>query len=171
LAVFAACVFQTIIFCCRLTFIIRNFGRGNCDVVTHSRVVGSPAKRLAQPRGFLPARWNGQRPARLLAACGCTQAGRRKRFGDSIMANAQTIREQTDDFADRAAQKIGSAANTAGAAVRDASQRVSSTVHDVSDRATAATKDLSRRVEEQPLTSVLVAAAAGFVIGLLFSRR
>jgi ElaB/YqjD/DUF883 family membrane-anchored ribosome-binding protein len=87
------------------------------------------------------------------------------------MANAQTIREQTDDFADRAAQKIGSAANTASAAVRDASQRVSSTVGDLSDRANSASKDLSRRVEAQPLTSVLIAAAAGFVVGLLFSRR
>jgi ElaB/YqjD/DUF883 family membrane-anchored ribosome-binding protein len=42
---------------------------------------------------------------------------------------------------------------------------------DLSDRANAASSDLSRRLEQQPLTSVMIAAGAGFLVGLLLGRR
>jgi ElaB/YqjD/DUF883 family membrane-anchored ribosome-binding protein len=83
----------------------------------------------------------------------------------------QTLREQTDEAAERAARRISDAADAAGAAVRGASHKVTAAVGDIGDRASAATHDLTRRVEQQPLTSVLVAAGAGFVVGLLMGRR
>jgi ElaB/YqjD/DUF883 family membrane-anchored ribosome-binding protein len=86
-------------------------------------------------------------------------------------ATTQNFRAQADNAADRAAQGISDAASAAGTAVRDATRKVGATAADLGDRASEASHDLSRRVEQQPLTSVLVAAGVGFVAGLLLSRR
>jgi len=83
----------------------------------------------------------------------------------------RTARSASDDAAEHTADKISTTAGAAGAAVRDVFDRAAAAVDDVSDRASAATHDLSRRVEQQPLTSVLLAASAGFVVGLLMVRR
>ncbi len=86
-------------------------------------------------------------------------------------ATTQNFRDQASDMADRTTHRINDAANAASSAVRDASRKVSSTMGDISDRANAASSDLSHRVEQQPLTSVLIAAGAGLLVGILLARR
>ncbi len=86
-------------------------------------------------------------------------------------STTQNYRAQAENVADRAAQSINEAANAAGSAVRDATRTVSAAASEIGDRATHATQDLSRRVEEQPLTSLLIAAGAGFLVGLVLGRR
>lgn len=86
-------------------------------------------------------------------------------------ATTQDFRAQAENAADRTAKGISDATHAAGAAVRDASRKVSATADEIGERATDATRDLSRHVEQQPLASILIAAGAGFVAGLLLGRR
>jgi ElaB/YqjD/DUF883 family membrane-anchored ribosome-binding protein len=83
---------------------------------------------------------------------------------------------------EQTANGISDAARIAGSAVRDASHRVADAANSaasniagaastVGARASEAAQEFSHRVERQPLTSVLIAAGAGFVIGLVLGRR
>ena len=61
------------------------------------------------------------------------------------------------------------------AAVRDAAGRVSEAAADLGDkvyqRGRQAGEQVTKHVEAQPLSSVLVAGAVGFVVGMLMARR
>jgi ElaB/YqjD/DUF883 family membrane-anchored ribosome-binding protein len=76
---------------------------------------------------------------------------------------------------DRAAQTVSNAANAAGAAVRDATAQFRETASDigarVSRRADDAVGELARRVEQQPISSILIAGGVGLLTGLLLARR
>jgi ElaB/YqjD/DUF883 family membrane-anchored ribosome-binding protein len=78
-------------------------------------------------------------------------------------------------FEDRAAQTVGEAANAAGAAVRDARAQIRDVAADIGARvrksADETANDLAKRVERQPLSSIVVAAGVGLVAGLLLARR
>jgi ElaB/YqjD/DUF883 family membrane-anchored ribosome-binding protein len=77
--------------------------------------------------------------------------------------------------ADDISQRVGAAAADAGAAVRDAAKKVSAVASDFGqqtlERGNRYGKEVISQVESQPLTSVLIAAGAGFVAGLLLARR
>jgi ElaB/YqjD/DUF883 family membrane-anchored ribosome-binding protein len=79
------------------------------------------------------------------------------------------------NFEDRAAQSVGDAANTAGAAMRNAGAQIRDTAADFGARvrksADETTNDLVKRVEKQPLSSIMVAAGVGLVAGMLLARR
>jgi ElaB/YqjD/DUF883 family membrane-anchored ribosome-binding protein len=86
------------------------------------------------------------------------------------------------DTADKAAnaandmsQRVGDAAAEAGAAVREATRKVTSAASDMGQQVLQhgqrVSKGVVEQVESQPVTSVLVAAAAGFVAGMLLARR
>ncbi len=72
-------------------------------------------------------------------------------------------------------QQAVKAASNAGATMRDAAGRASEVATDVGDRVykrgMQASEQVSRHVESQPLSSLLVAASAGFIVGLLMARR
>jgi ElaB/YqjD/DUF883 family membrane-anchored ribosome-binding protein len=78
-------------------------------------------------------------------------------------------------FEDRAAQTVGEAANAAGAAVRDAGAHIRDAAADFGARvrktADGTANDLAKRVEQQPLSSIVVAAGVGLVAGMLLARR
>ncbi len=82
---------------------------------------------------------------------------------------------RTNAAAHDMAHQVGDAANQAGAAVREAGRKIGAAASDLGQHAyrkgADATQDVARRVEEQPLSAVMVAAGIGFVAGLLFSRR
>jgi ElaB/YqjD/DUF883 family membrane-anchored ribosome-binding protein len=85
--------------------------------------------------------------------------------------NFRTVAGETD----RAGERINQAANAAGAAVRDAADSARDYAADmnrrVSKRADQAVHDLADRVEEQPITSLLIAGGVGLLAGLLLARR
>jgi ElaB/YqjD/DUF883 family membrane-anchored ribosome-binding protein len=85
--------------------------------------------------------------------------------------NFRTVNGETD----RAAQTINQAANAAGAAVRDAADSAREYAADVNRRvskhADQAVHDLAHRVEEQPITSLLIAGGVGLLAGMLLARR
>lgn len=72
-------------------------------------------------------------------------------------------------------QQAMKAASNASSTVRDAASRAGDVAADVGDRVykrgVEASQQVSRHVESQPLSSLLVAASAGFVVGLLMARR
>lgn len=73
------------------------------------------------------------------------------------------------------AQQAMKAALNAGATMRDVAGRAGDAATDVSDRVykrgVETSQQVSRQVESQPLSSLLVAASAGFIVGLLMARR
>jgi ElaB/YqjD/DUF883 family membrane-anchored ribosome-binding protein len=77
--------------------------------------------------------------------------------------------------ADRAGQTVNQAATAAGAAVRDAAENARDYAADlnkrVSKQADQAVQDLAHRVEEQPITSLLIAGGVGLLAGMLLARR
>jgi ElaB/YqjD/DUF883 family membrane-anchored ribosome-binding protein len=77
--------------------------------------------------------------------------------------------------ADRAGQAVNQAATSAGAAVRDAAESARDYATDlnrrVSKQADQAVHDLAQRVEDQPITSLLIAGGVGLLAGLLLARR
>ena len=59
--------------------------------------------------------------------------------------------------------------------MRDAAQKVTSAASELGqqamDKGNRYTQDVIEQVEKQPVVSVLIAAATGFVLGLLMARR
>ncbi len=82
---------------------------------------------------------------------------------------------QTATIEDRATQSVSEAANAAGAAVRGATNQIRDAAADVGARvrssADDAVSDLAKRVEQQPLSAVLMAGGVGLIAGLLLARR
>lgn len=90
--------------------------------------------------------------------------------------------KQVRDTADHAgnvasdlSQRVGGAAADAGAAVQDATRKMGSAAADAGQQIYHQSQRVGRgvieQVENQPVTSVLVAAAAGFIAGILLARR
>lgn len=94
---------------------------------------------------------------------------------DNIRQTGRDTMNNASDMANDISKRVGDAAADAGAAVRDATRKVSSKAsdmgHQVYERGQHYGKTVTDQVENQPITSVLVAAAAGFFAGLLLSRR
>jgi ElaB/YqjD/DUF883 family membrane-anchored ribosome-binding protein len=72
-------------------------------------------------------------------------------------------------------QRVSDVAAEAGAAVREAARRVSGAASELGqqalDRGNRYGKDVLAQVESQPVASLVVAAAVGFIAGCLFARR
>jgi ElaB/YqjD/DUF883 family membrane-anchored ribosome-binding protein len=79
------------------------------------------------------------------------------------------------NFEDRASQSFGDAAHAAGAAMRNAGAQIRDSAADFGARvrksADETATDLSKRVEKQPLSSVMATAGIGFIAGVLLTRR
>ena len=94
---------------------------------------------------------------------------------DNLRQTGRDTMNNASDTANDMSKRVGDAAADAGAAVRDATRKVSSKASDVGqqvyERGQQYSKTVMDQVENQPLTSVLVATAAGFLPGLLLSRR
>ena len=88
---------------------------------------------------------------------------------------SQSTYRNAQNMQDHAAQTVSDAANAAGAAVRDATSQFRETASDigarVSRRADSAASDLADRVEEAPLTALLIAGGVGLLAGLILGRR
>jgi ElaB/YqjD/DUF883 family membrane-anchored ribosome-binding protein len=88
---------------------------------------------------------------------------------------SQTKFQTAPTFEDRATQTVSDAANAAGAAVRGASNQIRDAAADLGARARSnaddAVSELAKRVEQQPLSAVLVAGGVGLLVGLLLARR
>jgi len=88
---------------------------------------------------------------------------------------SQTNYQYTTGAEDQAAQGINDAAHAAGAALRDATAQFREAASDigarVGRRADDAVDHLADRVQEQPVTSLLIAGGIGLVAGLLLARR
>ena len=97
--------------------------------------------------------------------------GTMKTLGRDARDTVTRAVEATDDMT----QRVGAAAGEAGAAVREAAHKVSAAAGDMGERAIARGnrygKDVLEQVEQQPMTSLLVVAAASFIAGLLLARR
>jgi uncharacterized membrane protein/ElaB/YqjD/DUF883 family membrane-anchored ribosome-binding protein len=65
---------------------------------------------------------------------------------------------------------IDGASETAQNLISQLNQRASDLYESVSDRAESSVKAISRHVEEQPITSLLVAFGVGMIAGHLLSR-
>jgi ElaB/YqjD/DUF883 family membrane-anchored ribosome-binding protein len=89
--------------------------------------------------------------------------------------DARETADQAANAANDLSQRVSSAAADAGAAVRDATRKAASVASDmgqqVYERGQRVGSGLVEQVESQPLTSVMIAAAAGFFAGLLLARR
>jgi ElaB/YqjD/DUF883 family membrane-anchored ribosome-binding protein len=70
--------------------------------------------------------------------------------------------------ADRVSQSVNQAATAAGAAMRDAAADLNQRVGRQADEAV---QQLSRKVEDQPLTALVIAGGVGLLAGLLLARR
>jgi ElaB/YqjD/DUF883 family membrane-anchored ribosome-binding protein len=94
-----------------------------------------------------------------------------RQAGDSARELANDASGAANDFS----QRVGDAAADAGASVREATRKATAAAsdmgHQVYERGQRMGNGLMEQVEAQPVTSVLVAAAAGFVAGLLLARR
>ena len=93
----------------------------------------------------------------------------------NISKDARHATDQATNVANDMSQRVGDAAADAGAAVREATRKVSAAAADygsqVLERGQRVGKGMVEQVETQPITSVMVAAAAGFFVGLLIARR
>ena len=73
------------------------------------------------------------------------------------------------------ASRAESAINATSEALKDASRKASVTMNEFAEAASAtgakAREQVSRQVEEQPVASLLMAAAMGLVVGVLLTRR
>ena len=60
-------------------------------------------------------------------------------------------------------------------ALKDMGRKASEAINEFADNATATTErmreEVSRRVEEQPVTSLLIAASVGLILGILLVKR
>ncbi|MCW3474875.1 hypothetical protein [Limobrevibacterium gyesilva] len=94
-----------------------------------------------------------------------------KQVGKEARDTIGTAANTADDMSHR----ISDAATEAGAAVREAARKVSAAAGDIGEQAIERgnryRKDVLEHVESQPMTSVMVAAAAAFAVGLLLGRR
>lgn len=94
---------------------------------------------------------------------------------NEVMGAAKSTYDTAADAANDLSKQAGTAAANAGAAVRDAAGRVSEVAADLGDkvyqRGRQAGEQVTKHVEAQPLSSILIAGAAGFVIGMLMARR
>ena len=90
-------------------------------------------------------------------------------------AQMNTADKKMQETVTGAARKAGGTAANMGDAVRDAAQKVSAAATDFGQEAVARGtrygQNVVEQVEAQPLTSVIIAAAAGLVAGLLIARR
>jgi ElaB/YqjD/DUF883 family membrane-anchored ribosome-binding protein len=88
---------------------------------------------------------------------------------------SQTKFQAASGNADRAIRSASEAAYNAGAAMRDASEQVLHNAADAGEklrgRADDAMQDLGKQIENQPITSVLIAAGVGLLAGLMLGRR
>ncbi len=101
-----------------------------------------------------------------------SEAGRTMRYAGR---EARETIDQAANAADNMTQRVSEAASDAGATVRDATRKVSAAAADVGgqvlERGQRVGKGVAEQVANQPITSVMLAAAAGLFVGLLLSRR
>jgi ElaB/YqjD/DUF883 family membrane-anchored ribosome-binding protein len=94
---------------------------------------------------------------------------------NEVVGNAKAAYDTASNAANDLSHQAANAAAHAGAAVRDAAGRVSEAAADLGDkmyqRGRQAGEQVTKHVEAQPLSSILVAGAAGFVVGMLMARR
>ena len=98
------------------------------------------------------------------------------KYGNSTTAGAEDAAEQAQRTADAAAQALDGAKQTARAALEagrvyasGAVNAAGKTLDEAKGHVNRLTDETSKYVVEQPLRSVGIAAAAGFLIAVLFS--
>lgn len=99
-----------------------------------------------------------------------TEASTKKLMDDlrAVVADAEALMAATQDSA---ASHVREARARAAESLEQARVRLESLEHDVKARAQEAATDADRYVRENPWQSIGVAAAVGFLVGLLVSRR
>lgn len=99
-----------------------------------------------------------------------TEASTKKLMDDlrTVVADAEALMAATQDSA---TSQVREARARAGESLEQARRRLEALEEDVKLRAQAAASDAERYVRENPWQSVGVAAAVGFLVGLLVSRR
>ena len=99
-----------------------------------------------------------------------TEASTQKLMDDlrAVVADAEALMAATQDSA---ASQVREARARAAESLEQARARLESLEDDVKARAKEAATDADRYVRENPWQSIGVAAAVGFLVGLLVSRR
>jgi ElaB/YqjD/DUF883 family membrane-anchored ribosome-binding protein len=90
-------------------------------------------------------------------------------FGDDFVSLRDDIAKLTATVTELARSQAASATSTVVGAVDQARQKVSDTADDAQNRVKWAAGELEASNERNPLTAVVVALVAGFVVGL-FTR-
>ncbi len=92
-----------------------------------------------------------------------------------IAADLATLRTDIKNLSDTIAGLMRGRSNAAGAAVKgavgDARDQISQAASHAQDSVFGAAADLERRIERDPLTAVLIAAAIGIAIGMTTKSR
>lgn len=90
-------------------------------------------------------------------------------FGEDFASLRDDIAKLTATVTDLVRNQAASAASTVVGAVDHARQKVSDTADDAQNRVKSAAGEFEASIERNPLTAVVVALVAGFVVGL-FTR-
>lgn len=99
-----------------------------------------------------------------------TEASTQKLMDDlrAVVADAEALMAATQDAA---TSQVREARARAAESLEQARARLESLEDEVTTRAKEAASDADRWVRENPWQTVGIAAAAGFLVGLLISRR
>lgn len=91
--------------------------------------------------------------------------------GEQLRDDAAQLREDIAQLRDDVAQLTQDLRDVAAARGAEGVEAIRRTAHQTRDQARALAEDLERRITERPLTNILIAFGAGFVVGRLLDRR
>ncbi|MEQ1652423.1 MAG: hypothetical protein ABL897_08045 [Hyphomicrobium sp.] len=89
-------------------------------------------------------------------------------FENKARSVANNVGEAAGDLADKAAEKIGKAVEQAEATARDLADRGSEAGEQVNQVAGNIKTAIDKSVKDQPIATLVIAAAIGFTLGALW---
>jgi ElaB/YqjD/DUF883 family membrane-anchored ribosome-binding protein len=94
-----------------------------------------------------------------------------QRLSDDVQGQARKVGEEVRRGAERASREFRRGAERAKEAYDDMTHRARQTYRKVQTKASDVTHEVNRFVRDNPGKSIAIAAAVGFLIGLLVRRR
>ncbi len=88
-----------------------------------------------------------------------------------LEADIATLRDDVSKLRETVSTLIADSAATARNAAREGVERANAAAEDARERIVTAADDLSETIEQNPLTAVLIALGAGYILGALGRSR
>ncbi|HEY0292603.1 MAG TPA: hypothetical protein VGC51_09740 [Hansschlegelia sp.] len=89
----------------------------------------------------------------------------------ALNADIAALKDDVSRLTDTISTLLADGAATARSAAREGVDKAAAVAGDAKERAVAAADDLSATIEQNPLTSVLIALGVGYVVGALGRSR